>query len=147
MSKGITTGMSIDDRLVTINTFASSDGKPEDLSQPGHLFPLKASKNLLQDRQGHTEGTIELLKLAELTEVGVIIEMMDLQGQMIKGPELKNLEKFIICLLFLLIKLKMQFITRAYNSFSINHTNLSTVIENNDNKLLDEITIKICQQI
>jgi len=92
-SKGITTGMSIDDRLVTINTFASSDGKPEDLSQPGHLFPLKASKNLLQDRQGHTEGTIELLKLAELTEVGVIIEMMDLQGQMIKGPELEKFGK------------------------------------------------------
>ena len=66
--------MSIDDRLVTINTFASSDGKPEDLSQPGHLFPLKASKNLLQDRQGHTEGTIELLKLAELTEVGVLLK-------------------------------------------------------------------------
>ncbi len=90
-SEGVTTGMSLDDRLVTIKTFVSNDGKPQDLSQPGHLFPLRASKNLLQDRQGHTEGTVELLKLAGLEEVGIIIEMMDWQGQMVKG---EGLEKF-----------------------------------------------------
>ena len=83
-ANGITTGMSLDDRLVTINTFVSRDGRPEDLSQPGHLFPLRASKNLLLDRQGHTEGTIELLKLADVELVGIIIEMMDWQGQMVK---------------------------------------------------------------
>lgn len=90
-ANGITTGMSLDDRLVTINTFVSRDGRPEDLSQPGHLFPLRASKNLLLDRQGHTEGTIELLKLADVELVGIIIEMMDWQGQMVKG---EGLEKF-----------------------------------------------------
>lgn len=90
-ARGITTGMSLDDRLVTINTFVSNDGKPEDLSQPGHLFPLRASNKLLQERQGHTEGTVELMKLAKLEEVGIIIEMMDWQGQMIKG---EALEKF-----------------------------------------------------
>lgn len=88
---GVTTGMSLDDRLVTINKFVSNDGRPEDLSQPGHLFPLRASKNLLLDRRGHTEGTIELLKLAEVELVGIIIEMMDWQGQMVKG---EGLEKF-----------------------------------------------------
>ncbi len=90
-AEGVTTGMSLDDRLVTIKTFVSDNGKPQDLSQPGHLFPLRASKNLLQDRQGHTEGTVELLKLAGLEEVGIIIEMMDWQGQMVKG---EGLEKF-----------------------------------------------------
>jgi 3,4-dihydroxy 2-butanone 4-phosphate synthase/GTP cyclohydrolase II len=90
-ANGVTTGMSLDDRLVTIKTFTSNDGKPEELSQPGHLFPLRASKNLLQDRQGHTEGTVELMRLAGLEEVGIIIEMMDWQGQMVKG---EGLEKF-----------------------------------------------------
>tara|TARA_A100001015_G_scaffold311248_1_gene414135 strand:- start:629 stop:1243 length:615 start_codon:yes stop_codon:yes gene_type:complete len=90
-SKNITTGMSLDDRLETIKTFVSSEGKPDDLSQPGHLFPLKAAKDLLKERQGHTEGTIELMNLANVEPVGIIIEMMDWQGQMVKG---EGLEKF-----------------------------------------------------
>ena len=90
-SKNITTGMSLDDRLETIKTFVSSEGKPDDLCQPGHLFPLKAAKDLLKERQGHTEGTIELMNLANVEPVGIIIEMMDWQGQMVKG---EGLEKF-----------------------------------------------------
>ena len=57
-AEGVTTGMSLDDRLVTIKTFVSDNGKPQDLSQPGHLFPLRASKNLLQDR-----SLVDLLSL------------------------------------------------------------------------------------
>jgi|TARA_Y100000389_G_scaffold6283_1_gene6040 3,4-dihydroxy-2-butanone 4-phosphate synthase len=92
-AKNVTTGMSLEDRLETIQTFVSNDGKPEDLSLPGHLFPLRASENLLQDRQGHTEGTIELLKLADVEQVGIIVEMMDWQGQMIKGDGLERFAK------------------------------------------------------
>ena len=62
-TNNVTTGMSLNDRQ--INTFKSSEKSPKDLSQPGHLFPLRASKNLLMDRQGHTEGSIELIDLRD----------------------------------------------------------------------------------
>lgn len=91
--KNVTTGMSLNDRLITINTFNSEKSVPNDLSQPGHLFPLRASKNLLLDRQGHTEGTVELLRLSGLNEVGIIIEIMDWQGEMVKGESLFKFSK------------------------------------------------------
>tara|TARA_B100001029_G_scaffold179889_1_gene192188 strand:+ start:11175 stop:11777 length:603 start_codon:yes stop_codon:yes gene_type:complete len=89
-ASGITTGMSIKDRIKTINTFLSLNCNPEDLVQPGHLFPLRASDDLLREREGHTEGTVELLKLADMELVGVIVEIIGLDGEMLKGQELKR---------------------------------------------------------
>ena len=82
--------MSVGDRLATIQTFLSNDSKPEALAQPGHLFPLRARTGLLTERRGHTEGSIEIIRLAGLKEVGVIIEIMDEFGKMIKGEALKQ---------------------------------------------------------
>ena len=88
-----TTGMSVGDRLATINTFCSDESKPSALSQPGHLFPLRARPGLLSERRGHTEGCVEILRLAGMKEVGVIIEIMDEYGKMIKGDTLRQFAK------------------------------------------------------
>ena len=88
-----TTGMSVGDRLATINTFFSDESKPSALAQPGHLFPLRARPGLLSERRGHTEGCVEILRLAGMKEVGVIIEIMDEYGKMIKGDTLRQFAK------------------------------------------------------
>jgi|TARA_Y100000310_G_C20598974_1_gene772001 3,4-dihydroxy 2-butanone 4-phosphate synthase/GTP cyclohydrolase II len=87
-AKNTTTGMSVRDRMETIKVLLNKDAKPEDLAQPGHLFPLKAKHNLLQERQGHTETAIEILQLANLTPIAVIAEIMNKEGDMAKGQEL-----------------------------------------------------------
>ena len=91
--EGATTGMSVGDRLATINTFCSDESKPSALAQPGHLFPLRARPGLLSERRGHTEGCVEILRLAGMKEVGVIIEIMDEYGKMIKGDALRQFAK------------------------------------------------------
>ena len=91
--EGATTGMSVGDRLATINTFCSDESKPSALAQPGHLFPLRARPGLLSERRGHTEGCVEILRLAGMKEVGVIIEIMDEYGKMIKGDSLRQFAK------------------------------------------------------
>jgi 3,4-dihydroxy 2-butanone 4-phosphate synthase len=91
--EGATTGMSVGDRLATINTFCSDESKPSSLAQPGHLFPLRARPGLLSERRGHTEGCVEILRLAGMKEVGVIIEIMDEYGKMIKGDSLRQFAK------------------------------------------------------
>lgn len=91
--EGATTGMSVGDRLATINTFCSDESKPSALAQPGHIFPLRARPGLLSERRGHTEGCVEILRLAGMKEVGVIIEIMDEYGKMIKGDTLRQFAK------------------------------------------------------
>lgn len=85
---GVTTGMSASDRLRTINVILDKSSKPEDLARPGHLFPLKAKDNLFKERRGHTEASIELMKLAEMEKVAIIIEIMNDDGTMAKGEQL-----------------------------------------------------------
>jgi len=89
-AKGVSSGVSIHDRLVAINKFVSESSVPEDFAQPGHLFPLKARPKLLQERQGHTESSVELCLLASLKPVAIIIEIMNDNGTMAKLPELKD---------------------------------------------------------
>jgi 3,4-dihydroxy-2-butanone 4-phosphate synthase len=88
-----TTGMSVYDKLKTISVILDENSKPEDLARPGHLFPLRAKNNLLKERRGHTEASIELMKLAELKPVAIIIEIMNDDGTMAKG---EDLDKFAI---------------------------------------------------
>jgi len=91
--EGTTTGMSVFDRLKTISVLLNEDSKPEELSYPGHLFPLRAKPGLLKERRGHTESSVELVKLAGFKPVAVIIEIMNDDGTMTKGEQLHNFAK------------------------------------------------------
>jgi len=82
------TGVSAADRANTARVLASKDATPESLLRPGHLLPLRAHPQGLHGRRGHTEATVDLLKLAGLTPVGVIGEMVSSDGTMMRLPEL-----------------------------------------------------------
>ena len=90
-AKGITTGMSVFDRLKTIEIFRDKTSSPGDLAYPGHLFPLRAKEGLLKDRRGHTEASVELMKYCNLDPVAVIIECMNDDGTMMRG---ETIDKF-----------------------------------------------------
>ncbi|MBL7151249.1 MAG: bifunctional 3,4-dihydroxy-2-butanone-4-phosphate synthase/GTP cyclohydrolase II [Candidatus Omnitrophica bacterium] len=87
-AKGITTGISAYDRARTIEVLINPQSKPEDLIRPGHLFPLRARKGGVLVRAGHTEATIDLMKLAGLYPAGVICEIMNEDGSMSRLPQL-----------------------------------------------------------
>ena len=91
--EGTTTGMSVHDRLKTIAVITNPDSTPRELSQPGHLFPLRPRAGLLQERRGHTESSIELMKLAGLQPISIIIEIMGTDGTMLKGQRLHDYTK------------------------------------------------------
>lgn len=88
-----TTGMSVHDRLKTISVLLDDNSTPYHLQMPGHLFPLKAKKNLLKERRGHTESSVELLRLAGLKEVGVIAEIINDDGTMAKNEDINAFAK------------------------------------------------------
>jgi 3,4-dihydroxy 2-butanone 4-phosphate synthase/GTP cyclohydrolase II len=77
-----TTGISVADRLLTIQKLGDPNTKPEDLRRPGHVFPLIAKKDGVFVRRGHTEGCVDLLKMAGLYEVGVVCEILNPSGEM-----------------------------------------------------------------
>ena len=88
-AKSTTTGVSTKDRLATIKALINPETKPEDLKRPGHVFPLKAATNLLQERKGHTEASLELCKQANLQQAAVFIEIMNEDGTMARDQDLK----------------------------------------------------------
>ena len=88
--KGITTGVSAEDRAKTILTAVSEDCKPDDLVRPGHIFPLKARLGGVLVRTGHTEGAVDLARMAGLRQAAVICEIMNADGKMAKLTELKK---------------------------------------------------------
>lgn len=88
-SRGITTGVSVADRLKTIAVMVDPHSTPDDLIRPGHLFPLRARDGLLNDRKGHTEGSVTLMRLAELPEVAIICEIMNDDGTMARMHDLE----------------------------------------------------------
>lgn len=87
------TGISISDRLKTIHALASSKTKPADVRKPGHIFPLVSREGGVLERAGHTEGSIDLLKLAGLEPTAVICEILKPDGEMARLPELLKLKK------------------------------------------------------
>ena len=91
--EGTSTGSSAADRAVTIRRLADTDAKPSDFNRPGHVNPLMARAGGVLKRPGHTEATVDLLRLAGLTPVGVICEIMDDAGEMMRVPELAELAK------------------------------------------------------
>ncbi len=93
--QGCTTGISASDRAKTIKALANPKTLPTDLGRPGHIFPLKARNGGVLRRSGHTEAAVDLTRLAGLTPVGTLIEIMNDDGTMARMPELiKIAEKF-----------------------------------------------------
>ncbi|NVM24570.1 MAG: bifunctional 3,4-dihydroxy-2-butanone-4-phosphate synthase/GTP cyclohydrolase II [Desulfobacterales bacterium] len=90
---GVTTGISAADRAHTILTAMADDAKPDDLVQPGHLFPLRARRGGVLRRTGQTEGSVDLARLAGLKPAGVICEMMNDDGTMARRPDLDKFAK------------------------------------------------------
>ncbi len=88
--EGVTTGVSAADRIQTIKTAIAPDTKPEDLSHPGHVFPLQAKKNGVLERRGHTEGSVDLVKLAGLGDTAVLCELTNEDGTMARLPEIMH---------------------------------------------------------
>ncbi len=89
-ARGITTGISAADRARTIKVMASPTAVPNDLVQPGHIFPLRAKPGGVLQRAGHTEATVDLVKLAGARPMGVCCEIMSDDGSMARLPELKE---------------------------------------------------------
>lgn len=85
-AKGVTTGVSASDRIKAIQVIADPASKPEDLVHPGHMFPLVARPNGVLERNGHTEATVDLARLAGFKEVGVLCELCAPDGDMARLP-------------------------------------------------------------
>ncbi len=86
--EGVTTGISAADRARTILTAVAENANPEDLVQPGHVFPLRARRGGVLFRTGQTEGSVDLAKLAGLKPAAVICEVMNDDGTMARMPDL-----------------------------------------------------------
>lgn len=91
--EGVTTGISAKDRVTTIKTAIASDSTADDLSRPGHVFPLRAQDGGSLWRAGHTEASVDLCKLAGLQSAAVISELMHDDGTMMRLPELMSFAK------------------------------------------------------
>ncbi|MBA2350623.1 MAG: 3,4-dihydroxy-2-butanone-4-phosphate synthase [Burkholderiales bacterium] len=87
-SRGVTTGISAADRARTIQAAVACDATPDDIVQPGHIFPLMAQKGGVLSRAGHTEAGCDLAQLAGLTAAAVICEIMNDNGEMARLPDL-----------------------------------------------------------
>ena len=90
---GTTTGISAKERSMTAMQCVKEDARPEDFRRPGHMFPLRAKKNGVLEREGHTEATVDLMRLAGLKECGLCCEIMRDDGTMMRTPELLELAK------------------------------------------------------
>lgn len=88
-----TTGISAYERSVTAMKAVSDDAKPEDFRRPGHMFPLVAKKGGVLVRNGHTEATVDLMRLAGLKQMGLCCEIMKDDGTMARFDELQELAK------------------------------------------------------
>jgi 3,4-dihydroxy 2-butanone 4-phosphate synthase/GTP cyclohydrolase II len=87
---GISTGISARERAHTIRVAVSPTVKPEDLVMPGHIFPLRAKRGGVLVRSGHTEGAVDLARMAGLSPAGVICEIMREDGEMARMPDLEQ---------------------------------------------------------
>ena len=87
-AEGVTTGVSAHDRALTIRTAARDNARPEDLHRPGHVFPLRARAGGVLERRGHTEATVDLMRLAGFKPCGVLCELTNPDGTMARLPEI-----------------------------------------------------------
>jgi len=89
-AQGITTGISAHDRAHTVQVAVAANAKPEDLSQPGHIFPVMAQPGGVLTRAGHTEAGCDLSRLAGLESAAVIVEILNEDGTMARRPDLER---------------------------------------------------------
>lgn len=89
-SWGVSTGISAADRAHTIRVASNPEAKPSDIHMPGHIFPIRAQQGGVLKRAGHTEGSVDLAKLAGLNPAAVICEVMNPDGTMARVPDLKK---------------------------------------------------------
>jgi 3,4-dihydroxy 2-butanone 4-phosphate synthase/GTP cyclohydrolase II len=92
-AEGVTTGISAEDRAVTIQKAVAEDAKPSDLVQPGHVFPLMAHPGGVLSRAGHTEAGCDLARLAGHIPAAVIVEVLKDDGTMARRPDLESFAK------------------------------------------------------
>ena len=92
-ANGVTTGVSASDRITTIKAAITENATSNDLVSPGHVFPLIAKSNGVFERDGHTEGSVDLMKLAGLSPYAVLCELTNIDGSMAKMPEITSFSK------------------------------------------------------
>src|SRR5437870_10351344 len=92
-ARGVTTGISAYDRATTILAIANPHSSPDDLTQPGHVFPLRAKDGGVLRRAGHTEAAVDLARMAGLQPAGVLCEILHNDGTMARLPELREFRK------------------------------------------------------
>src|SRR5690606_5033733 len=86
---GTTTGISAEDRTLTVRNLANSNAGAADFLRPGHIFPLIGREGGVLMRSGHTEAAVDLCKLAGLPPVGVISELVNDDGTVMRGPQVE----------------------------------------------------------
>lgn len=89
-AEGVTTGVSAADRVATVRAATDPTAKPGDLARPGHVFPLCARAGGVLERPGHTEATVDLMRLAGLDPYGVLCELTNADGTMARGPQVRS---------------------------------------------------------
>lgn len=87
---GVTTGVSAQDRVTTIQAAVADGARPEDLARPGHVFPLRAVHGGVLKRRGHTEGSVDLARMAGLKPAAVLCELTNPDGSMTKGDQIAH---------------------------------------------------------
>lgn len=90
---GCTTGISAADRAKTVQALIDKNMKPEDFAKPGHIFPLRAKKEGVLRRAGHTEAAVDMARLAGFEPAGAIVEIMNEDGTMARLPDLREIAK------------------------------------------------------
>ncbi len=89
-AEGVTTGISAADRARTVRVAVSAEAKPQDIVQPGHIFPIMAQPGGVMSRAGHTEAGCDLARLAGFEPAAVIVEIMNADGSMARRPDLET---------------------------------------------------------
>ncbi|MEZ0575391.1 3,4-dihydroxy-2-butanone-4-phosphate synthase [Halodesulfovibrio aestuarii] len=92
-AEGVTTGVSAADRVRTIKAASCGSASSSDINSPGHVFPLRACEGGVLERRGHTEATVDLMRLAGLGNCGVLCEVTNSDGTMARMPELVKISK------------------------------------------------------
>ena len=92
-TKGITTGISAHDRAKTVQTAVSKNASPDQLSQPGHIFPIMSQPGGVLTRAGHTEAGCDLARLAGFEPAATIVEILNEDGSMARRPDLESFSK------------------------------------------------------
>ncbi|OYZ23218.1 MAG: 3,4-dihydroxy-2-butanone-4-phosphate synthase [Bdellovibrio sp. 28-41-41] len=90
---GVTTGISAQDRAHTVKVASNPMSGPSDIQMPGHIFPIRANRNGVLSRNGHTEAGVDLARLCELNPAAVICEVMNDDGTMARVPDLFQFAK------------------------------------------------------